>query len=147
MQKIATILAAVALLFNTSLFAASDSENVPPKIKAAFDKNFSTASNVTWEKSNSGYSAFFKLYDMSVKADYDEAGKLIRSSRTLNLTQLPLSIVTALSGKYSKYSISPNVIEENSDGETSYFIVAQNGKGTMRLKCSCGGNIEEEKMN
>lgn len=147
MKKITTLVTAIVMLFSATAFATTSEENVPAKVKAAFEKNFAAAAEVTWEKTNEGYSAFFKLNDLSVKAVYDEGGRLVSASRTISFNQLPLGVSLSISKKYKDFTIAETAMEMNVDGQTEYYVIVQNSKEVLRLKCGCSGSIQEEKLN
>ena len=58
MKKIKTVLTAIVMLFATTAFA-TEPIKVSPVVKAAFENDFSKASQVRWEKANDFYFASF----------------------------------------------------------------------------------------
>lgn len=147
MKKLQTVLAATLLLFATSAFAAGGPEKVSPKVKAEFEKSFTRASNVSWEKSDDIYFANFELDAKEVSAAYNETGELLGISRVIATTQLPLNITMAVTGKYQGYNVATTVTEMTYEGQTSYFVTVENDKQVLKLKCTATGEISVDRKN
>ena len=141
MKKFATVLTAIVMLFATSSFAM-DGDNVTAKVKAAFENDFSKARQVNWKKDSDFYFASFQLNDVTVDAAYNEDGELIGLSRKIAIEQAPLAVSLSLSQKYSGYSIPEQAFEVSFEGQTSYYITADNGKQVVSLKCYTNGDID-----
>jgi hypothetical protein len=145
MKRLRTILAATALLFATSAFAtAGGPEKVAPLVKAAFEKNFTGAVNVNWEKTEGYYFAFFRLNEKEVTVAYNENGELLGTSQVIATTQLPLTVSLSLKERYKDYTLAKTATELTYQGQTSYYIIAENSKQILKLKCSTGGDISVE---
>lgn len=142
MKKLRTVFAAAALLLATSAFAANGPEKVSPKVKAVFEKNFTEAANVSWEKSEDYYFASFTLNSKRVSVAYNENGDLLGVSRVIATSQLPITVSLAVSNKYEGYAIAKNATELTYEGQTNYYITVENSKQVLRLKCSSSGDIE-----
>ena len=141
MKKLKTIFAAAALLVATSAFAASGPEKVSPTVKAAFEKNFGGVEHVNWQVSEDFYFATFILNSKETSVAYNDRGELVGTCRAIPATQLPLNVSLALSNKYGAYTVSKTATELTYDGETSYFVTAENGKQILKLKCYSDGGI------
>ena len=145
MKRLQTILVATVLLFATSAFAtAGGPEKVAPRVKAAFEKNFNGAVNVNWEKTEGYYFASFRLNAKEVTVAYNENGELLGTSQVIATTQLPLNVSLSLADKYSGYTLAKSATELTYQGETSYYIIAENSKQVVKLKCTSGGDISVE---
>jgi hypothetical protein len=145
MKRLQTILVATALLFATSAFAtAGGPEKVAPQVKAAFEKNFNGAVNVNWEKTEGYYFAFFTLNAKEVTVAYNENGELLGTSQVIAISQLPLTVTLSLEDKYKDYSLAKTVTELTYQGQTSYYVFAENSKQVLKLKCSTSGDISVE---
>ena len=141
MKKLKTVFAAVAILLATSAFAASGPEKVSERVKSAFEKNFTGASNVNWEKNQDFYFASFTLDSKEVAAAYNESGELVGTSRLLATAQLPLKVSLAIADRYQGYNVSTAATELTYEGETSYCLTVVNDKQILNLKCSSNGDI------
>ena len=149
MKKIKTLLTAVVLLLATTAFAYSgnpkDGDNVSAKVKAAFQQDFSHASSVSWKENSDFYFASFQLSGVSIDAAYNADGELVGTSRKIDLDQVPLAVSLELAKKYSGYSIYSQVTELNFEGQTSYYIDAQDNTQSLSLKCSGNGDISVDR--
>lgn len=141
MKKLKTILAAAIMLFATSAFAINGPEKVSATVKAAFEKNFTGAENVSWEKSEEFYFASFQLNSKEVTAAYHENGQLVGLSREITTAQLPLNVSLAIGSKFEGYKLAETTTELTFDGQTSYYVIAQNSNKVVKLKCSTDGNV------
>jgi hypothetical protein len=141
MKKLQTIFAAAALLLATSSFASNGPEKVSAIVKNAFQQNFNTAQSVRWELTDDFYFAYFKLNGNDVSVAYNEKGELVATSRVIAADQLPLSVTVEISKKYGGYNAAGRATEITYDGQTSYYIVVENNKQSLKLKCLPNGDI------
>lgn len=141
MKKFKMILTAVVMLFAATAFATGG-ENVTPKVKAAFESDFSKASQVNWEKTSDFYFASFLLNNVRVDAAYNEDGELVGTSRGITVEQMPLNVSLAIAEKYAGYEMAKNAIELTYEGQTRYYVTVANGKQTVSLKCLSNGDLE-----
>lgn len=143
MKKLVTIATAVLVLFAGTAFANGD-ENVNPKVKAAFQNDFASAQKVSWERASDFYFASFTLNNSNVDAAYNEAGELVGTSKKIGVSQLPLAVSLELSKKYSDLVLGSQVLELNYEGQTNYYVSAENDTQLLKLKCSGSGEITVE---
>jgi hypothetical protein len=145
MKKFKTILTALVMLFAVSAFATDPGAGpvkVTPKVKAAFENDFSKASQAYWDKTDEFYFVSFVLNDVQVDAAYNEEGKLVGTSRSVSLEQLPLNVSLALSEKYQGYHLQKMAVEITYEGVTSYYVTAENKDLVLKLKCHSTGDID-----
>ena len=144
MKKLTGILTALVLFISASSFAPNE-EIVSAKIRSAFEKTFTSASEVKWSKSDGFYFANFKINEQILSAAFDEEGELLGASRNIALSQLPLNISLTLQNNYAGYSINESVTEMTTDGQTNYYIAAENSKRIVNIKASASGVLTIEK--
>lgn len=140
MKKTTNILAALMLLFSVSSFAAGK-EEVSLKVQEAFKKDFALVTDASWEKKNDFYFASFMLNEVQTNAAYNEDGELVAVSRTIEIARLPLSVSMALAKKYEDFALPPTAMELNFEGQTTYYLVLENDRKIMNLKCFSNGEI------
>src|SRR5260221_10832697 len=104
MKKLTIILSALVILISTSSFAKD--EAVSAKIKIAFQKTFTSATDIHWKKVSEFYFADFRINSQDLSAAYNEDGELISASRSIFLSQLPLNISLALKNKFEDYTVN-----------------------------------------
>jgi hypothetical protein len=137
MKKLTIILSALILAISASAFTKD--ETVSAKVKAAFQKTFTSATDVYWKKVNEFYLANFRINDQSLSAAYDEDGKLISASRSVTLAELPLAVSFCLKNQFEGYTFQNIATEITLDGETSYYINAENTKRAVTIKATGSG--------
>ncbi|MFN8250417.1 MAG: hypothetical protein U0V75_00950 [Ferruginibacter sp.] len=141
MKKFQTILAAAALLFATSAFAAKGPEKISAAVKKAFEKQFSTAEKVSWERADNFYFVNFKMKDRDMSVAYDENGEMVGSSRIITIDELPTCVSLAISEKYNDYEVGKLGSEIHFEGQDSYYVTVENSKHVLKLKCLSNGDI------
>ena len=144
MKKIKTALTAIVMLLATTAFATGGNE-VTAKVQAAFQQDFSRASNVNWKASSDFYFASFLLNGVSIDVAYNAEGELVGTSRKIAIDQVPLAISLELAKKYSGFSVSAQATELNFEGQTSYYIDAQDNTQVLILKCVSNGDISVDR--
>lgn len=146
MKKLTTILAAGMLLVSVSAFAGDSNETkATSKVEKSFQKDFSKASNISWEKSHNVYIAHFEVNNVTIEAAYNEEGELVATSRGFEAADLPLVVSLAISKKYPGYDVAKKGEEITYERETNYYINVGNDKEVLKLKCSVNGDISVDK--
>ncbi len=143
MKKPKILFAAVALFIAASAFA-TENENVSPKVRAAFETDFSKASKVKWEKTEDFYFASFLLNGRHINAAYDEEGRLVGTSRGISSEQMPLNVSLAIAEKFVGYQVSASALELSYEGQTRYYVTVENEKQIVQLKCFSNGDLDIE---
>jgi len=129
MKKI--LIAAVLLLSVSYASIAGNTKTIDPKTLAAFSKEFSTASNVSWQEESSFSKATFTINGSVLFAYYSTNGELIASSRNISSTQLPLHLFTTLKNDYNSYWIT-DLFELAVNDTTEYYVTLENA-GEKRI--------------
>jgi hypothetical protein len=143
MKKIKTVLTAIVMLLSATAFAM-EPENVSPKVKAAFQTNFSSASKVSWEKTSDFYFVTFQLNNSNITAAYNEEGELVGTARRIEAGQLPLNVSLAISEKYAGLEMEKSATELTYEGQTRYYINGESKTHVLKLKCNASGEISVE---
>ncbi len=143
MKKFKIVLTAIVMLFASTAFAM-DPENVSPKVKAAFESDFSKATRVNWEKTSDFYFASFTLNNVKVDAAYNEEGELVGTSRCISAEQMPLNVSLAITEKYAGYKVDKTAIELTYEGQTRYYVTVESTNQVIKLKCFSNADLEVE---
>ena len=143
MKKFKIVLTAIVMLFASTAFAM-DPENVSPKVKAAFESDFSKATRVNWEKTSDFYFASFTLNNVKVDAAYNEEGELVGTSRFISAEQMPLNVSLAITEKYAGYMVDKTAIELTYEGQTRYYVTVESTNQVIKLKCFSNADLEVE---
>jgi hypothetical protein len=133
---------AVAVVMGLTSFAA-DITKVSQRVLAAFEKEFSTATNVSWEvlKSEDIYHASFVYSNEVMEVYYSADGDMIAVARQLSRERLPLLVSKSITENYGKLtfkSASEYVSAEN----TSYIVTLENEKSTVVVRVYNTGTTE-----
>ena len=122
---------AVAVLVSLTSFAA-DITKVSQRVLAAFEKEFATATNVSWEalKSEDIYHASFVYGTEVMEAYYSGDGEMIATARHLSHDRLPLLVAKSLKENFGKYTLK-NASEYMSADNTTYIVTLENEKSTI----------------
>ncbi|HEY4875923.1 MAG TPA: hypothetical protein VIH86_10145 [Puia sp.] len=131
-----TILA-MAMMLMTGLTGAfaKNNEGISNEITTSFNKDFVSATNVSWNKQKDFTKATFTMNNQVMFAYYDESGNLIASARNILSEQLPINLMNDLKKGYGNYWIS-ELFEMDRDGQASYYVTLENADETLILKSS-----------
>jgi len=133
---------AVAVMVGLTSFAA-DISNVNQRVLAAFEKEFSTATNVSWEvlKGEDIYHASFVYANEVMEAYYSPEGELIAAARHITESRLPLLVSKSLKEKFGQYNIR-QVSEYMTAEATSYIFTLENEKSRIVTRIYSSGSAE-----
>jgi hypothetical protein len=132
----------VALLVSIVAGAAASPTEVNEKVLKAFKETFSQAQDVVWHEYENYYQANFRQDDIQVRAQYDQEGVLIKTTRYYGEKQLLPNIVSRLKKKYGTKEIF-GVTEVTSDEEVSFVISLRDEKNYYEVKSDIYGNLEQ----
>lgn len=137
MKKI--FFAAAAFLLTCSAFA-NTVKDVNAKVLGAFKSTFQNASQVVWHEYKDYYEVRFMQGTIDARVKYDTNGNIMQAIRYYKEDNLPLLIKAKIKNKYANEKIF-GVTEISSDTELSYYIVLENEKNWINIKCDSFGNI------
>jgi hypothetical protein len=140
MKKLTNIIAVLAIFISGSAFAFT-ADNVTREVKEAFEKKFNGARGVSWKESNDLFFASFELNQRKLTAAYNADGELLGLSRNISISEVPLTVSESLKRNFGDYQILESVTEVLYDGQTSYYINAENATRSLQLKCYADGEI------
>jgi hypothetical protein len=141
MKKLFITVAFAALVGLTSF--AADITKVNQRVLAAFEKEFTTASNVTWEllKGQEIFHASFTYSNEIMEAYYSEEGDLIGAARHISPERLPLLVAKSLRQNFGQYTFK-QASEYMCPETTSYIVTLENEKATLIVRIYISGNAE-----
>lgn len=139
MRKIIFI-AALVIAAGTSVVYANNDPEVNQKIKNAFSKQFSGATNIQWQNQDELSVAVFLLDGIRAAAYYDQEGILHATIRTIFYNQLPLIVMSAINNKYED-AIVVNVSEITNSNGTHYNIIVESGTKKRSMDVDASGTI------
>ena len=133
---------AVAVMVGLTSFAA-DITKVSSKVRTAFEKEFTTATNVSWEilKGENIYHASFVYAGEVMEAYYSTDGEMIAAARHISESKLPLLVNKSLKENFGQYSVK-QISEYMTTESTSYIVSLENEKVTMVARIYSSGSHE-----
>ena len=137
MKKI--FFAAAAFMLTCSAFA-NTIKDVNAKVLDAFNKTFQNARQVVWHEYKDYYEVRFMQGTIDARVKYDTNGKIMEAVRYYKADNLPLLIRAKVENKYANEKIF-GVTEVSSDAGINYYIVLENEKNWINIKCDYLGNV------
>lgn len=133
---------AVAVMVGITSFAA-DNKKVNQRVLAAFEKEFTTATNVSWEmlKNEDIAHASFLYANEVMDAYFSTEGELIAVGRNLSQDRLPLLVSKTLKTQYGKYELK-SASEYMGTDATSYIVTLDSEKQTVVVRIYNNGSSE-----
>lgn len=132
---------ALVIVTSFSTVFANNSEGVSEKVKSTFQKEFQSASEVSWEAAKEYSKATFKMHGQVMFAYYGTDGKFLALSRNLTTSQLPISLASELRKEYNSYWIT-DLFEMASEGATTYYATVENADQVVVLKATASSDWE-----
>lgn len=138
------IISSVFLLLTAGLSIALACEDPGPnqQVLELFEKEFSAAQQVTWNKQDNFDKATFLLTGRRVVAYFNPAGQLEECVRDIFFDQLPLVVMKGVDQKFPEAAISTVQEITNTEG-TSYRIFLEAKSKKYSIKVGFAGYIEE----
>ena len=124
---------ATMLMMGVSAFAGNNDEVINQQAVRTFKRDFSTASNISWESRNGYARATFSLNGQVLFAYYDTNGDLQAVVRNIVSDQLPINLLSEVKKEYGDYWIS-DLFEMATDNSTTYYITLENSEKRIVLK-------------
>jgi uncharacterized protein YxeA len=103
MKRNIALVAVIATIISTSAFAQKMSaDKIPAVVKQAFEKAYSGAKSVKWDKEGNDFEASFEQGKDEMAVVYDAKGNVIEIEKEVEFSALPTAVQTALKGKKVK---------------------------------------------
>jgi hypothetical protein len=94
------VILSVALLVSIVAGATGSPSDVNEKVLKSFNETFEKAQDVVWHEYEDYVQANFKMDEIQVRAQYDQEGVLLKTTRYYGEKQLLPNIVSKLKKKY-----------------------------------------------
>jgi hypothetical protein len=143
MKKILGFLIAAAALAGTTFAQPLSPDQVPAKVREAFQSKFPGVSKVEWKiKSDKNYEAEFALRGVEVAAKFDSKGKWLETETAIKQTELTKEVRATLSKKYKGYKIiETQKVERADDKRTLFEVHLENAKEILKVQLEGNGNV------
>lgn len=116
---------------------------VPANVKSAFNKQFSNATKVKWEKEDANYEVNFKQGANEMSAVYTSGGMLDETEIEIEKAQLPDNAVNYVKQHYKRAKIKEAAKITRANGEVNYEAQI---KGMDLIFDASGNFIREVKI-
>jgi hypothetical protein len=127
----------IALLIAIGISAtfANDNDGITKSVKLSFSRDFSNATNISWQRKTKMIKATFSLNDQILFAYYEPTGILVAVSKNITSENLPISLQAELKNSYDSYWIS-DLFENASKEDTDYYVTLENADKKLILQSS-----------
>lgn len=122
-------------------FANKDDDSINKKAVASFNKEFSNASDIKWQRKSGFVLATFFMNNEVMFAYYTTEGEMIAIARNILSDKLPIQKLLSLRKDYSGYWIS-NLFEVSTSEGTAYYVTVENADLKLTLRSEENGNWE-----
>ncbi|MGO4821246.1 MULTISPECIES: PepSY-like domain-containing protein [unclassified Flavobacterium] len=133
----------IALLVTSLTFAQKTSEKeIPPVVKAAFQKHYPTIKKAKWDKEQDKFEASFDLNKTDNSVLFDKQGNILETEAEIKTSQLPKTVLDYVKIHYKDASIKEAAKITNHNGQLTYeveikkmdILFDQNGKFIKEIK-------------
>jgi hypothetical protein len=141
MKKLALMM--VAAMITSLTFAQKLQEKaVPTLVKTAFQKNFTQAKVVKWEKEGINFEAEFELDKSEQSVLFDAQGSIIEKEIEIKISQLPNGVLDYVKTNYKGQSVIEAAKITDAKGKVTYeaeikgmdILFDSNGKFIKEIK-------------
>lgn len=131
-----------ALLTGLTAAAEPSPTAINEKVLKAFNETFTAAQDVTWHEYETYAQANFRQDDVQVKAQYDNDGRLLKTTRYYTEKQLLPNVVARLKRRYAGKEIS-GITETTSEQEVTFVISLKDEKNWYIVQSDVYGNLQQ----
>jgi hypothetical protein len=121
-MKNSILLFAFAMMVSVGFAQKVKSEYVPLVIKIAFEKQYPSVKNATWNKEKNQYEASFDLNKVDNSVLIDESGTILETEVEIELNQLPKGVIEYVKANYKGASVKEAAKITNAAGVVTYEV-------------------------
>ena len=115
------VIVSISLMFTSISFAQKLKKNeIPLKVKTAFENKYPTLKVKKWEKENMNYEASFEIKEKECSLLIDTTGKILETELEIEMNSLPENMKEYLSKNYPKQKINETAKITDSKGTITY---------------------------
>jgi len=141
MKKLSVL---VMLILTATL--QSFAQDVPSKVKDAFNKKFPQAKSVHWDNENATeWEAEFKMNGKEYSANFGTDGTWKETEHDISVKELPIAVKNTLSKTFKGYNIEDAEITETPTYK-AYEVEIEKGETTMEVVIDEHGKILKKKV-
>ncbi len=135
------------LISTMTLTACTQKNDVPAKVKTAFEQKFPNATKISWDKENANeWEAQFKMDGKEYSANFDSEGNWKETEYKISKSDIPAAVKSTLDKEYNGYKVEEAEVSETANGKV-YEFELEKGNSDMEVAISLDGKIvkKEEK--
>jgi len=146
MKKKITLLAVIAVVMTTGIFAEPIRTDINSQVLISFTNRFAGAQEVSWNKADQYMKASFVKEGQAMAAYFDVTGQMIGVSRNILSQQLPINLNFELRKLIANGWIT-ELFEFTTAEETAYFVTVETSSQKLHLKSAGSGEWEVYKKS
>ncbi len=129
-----------------SFSACGQKENVPVKVKTAFEQKFPNATKVKWEKENdTEWEAEFRMNNNEYSANFDNKGNWLETEYEVEMKDIPEAVKSTLDNEFASYEIEVSEVSENAEG-TFYEFELEKDETEMEVVIDQSGKVVKKEV-
>jgi len=137
----------ISMILAIYIFSACEQEadNVPAKVKTAFEQKFPDAKKVKWEKENEQeWEAEFKMKGIEYSANFDINGSWKETEYEIKKSEIPAAIKTTLESEFADYKIEEAEVSETKEAKV-YEVELEKNESEIEVVFTADGKIIKQK--
>lgn len=119
-MKRITVVITLLLLATVSFAQKMEGKDVPSAVKSAFQKHYSKAKEVKWDKEEENFEASFDLNKINNSVLFDAQGNIIETETEIGVNQLPKAILDYVATKHKGQKIKEAAKITDAKGVLTY---------------------------
>ena len=147
MKKLSLI---ICTLFSASISLAAiapKGDEIPEKVKQAFESKFPNATDVEWEKEDEGYEVEFERNGSEMEVFYDTNGNQMKTIVEVNGEDMPESVYQHLQSNYKGWEVD-DVDEVDRNGVAFYEVEIESKEGKeLDLRYDRNGKVMQKRVD
>lgn len=132
----------LAVLLVSISATAATIPDVSEKVLKAFRETFTNAENVVWNEDENHCQAFFNQKEIQIRAEYDNDGNLLKTTRNYGEKNLPANVLAKLKKKYAGKEIF-GVTEVSTESEINYYVTLRDAKNFYKVEVDAYGSSQQ----
>ena len=132
-MKKSILLIVTTLCLGMTGLMANNREGINEKALTSFQKDFTNATDVSWQTGTSYLKVSFTLNEQILTAYYNQEGERLAIIRNLRSNELPLALIEKLKQSYNNYWIT-ELFEFHGKEDGAYYITIENADHKITLK-------------
>ena len=148
MKTILGVLIAAAALTGEALAQPLPADQVPAKVREAFQSKFPGVSQVEWKlKNDKNYEAEFKRKGVEVAAKFDPKGKWLETETAIEQADLTKEVQATLTKEFKGYKIIETQKVERADDKRPLFEVhLEKADEVLKVQLEANGTVSSKSV-